>query len=96
MKIRPLLLLATGLQRVACGNRAEYAVEPKDLTQFHSQYVAQATARSATDSLAVYIDYSKGMHEGIMASADFIRELLMANSPKTVYYKVGSADRPPH
>jgi hypothetical protein len=95
MKIRPLLLLATGLL-AACGNRAEYAVEPKDITQFHGQYVAQATARPASDSMAVYIDYSKGMHEGIMASADFLRELLtMANSPKTVYYKVGSADRPP-
>ncbi len=36
------------------------------------------------------------MHEGIMASADFIRELLtMVNTLKTIYYKVGSADVPP-
>lgn len=80
----------------ACSERAEYAIEPKDLSRFHSQYVAQAGAPEASDSLAVYIDYSKGMHEGVMASADFIRELLtMANTPKTVYYKVGAADVPP-
>lgn len=80
----------------ACSPKAEYAVEPKDITRFHTEYVAKADAPATSDSVAVYIDYSKGMHEGIMASADFIRELLtMANSPKTVYYKAGTADAPP-
>jgi hypothetical protein len=96
MKIRPLLFpLALGLL-AACSPKTEYAIEPKDLAEFHGQYVAQAEARPASDSIAVYIDYSKGMHEGIMASADFIRELFtMANTPRTVYYRVGTADRPP-
>jgi hypothetical protein len=96
MKIRQLLYpLALGLL-AACSPKTEYAIEPKDLSRFHGQYVAQAEARPASDSIAVYIDYSKGMHEGIMASADFIRELFtMANTPRTVYYRVGTADRPP-
>ena len=72
-----------------------FAVEPKDLTPFHTKYVAKADAPAASDSVSVYIDYSKGMHEGVMASVDFVKEMLtMVNAPKTVYFKVGTADAP--
>ncbi|MDJ1499998.1 hypothetical protein [Xanthocytophaga agilis] len=73
-----------------------FVVESKDLTPFHTQYVAKSEAPVASDSISVYIDYSKGMHEGMMSSMDFIKDLLtIVNSPKTVYFKAGTNDIPP-
>jgi hypothetical protein len=89
------LIVLAGLW--ACSkDPTNFAVEPKDLTPFHTQYVAKADAPVASDSVSVYIDYSKGMHEGMMASMDFVKEMLtMVNSPKTVYFKAGTNDVPP-
>jgi len=87
-----LCLLASGCTK----DPTNFDVAPKDLTLFHTQYVAKAEAPAASDSISVYIDYSKGMHEGMMASMDFIKEMLtVVNSPRTVYYKVGTQDTPP-
>ncbi len=81
---------------LACSkDPTNFAVEPKDLAPFHTQYVAKAEAPVASDSVSVYIDYSKGMHEGMIASMDFIKDLLtIVNSPKTVYFKAGTNDTP--
>lgn len=90
-----IALLVSSL--LACSkDPTHFAVEPKDLTTFHTQYVTNAEAPQASDSVAVYIDYSKGMHEGVMAAVDFVKDVLtIVNSPKTVYYQVGTADLPP-
>ncbi len=92
-----ILLLLLVFSLVACHkDPTSFAVESQNLTPFHTQYVAQAQAPEASDSVSVYVDYSKGMHEGMVASMDFIKEMLtIVNSPKTVYFKAGASDTPP-
>jgi hypothetical protein len=98
MKRRPFFILALlGCGLASCKkDPTNFYVETKDLTQFHQSYVSQKAGAKPSDSVAVFIDYSKGMHEGMLATMDFVKEILtIVNTPKTVYYKVGAADVPP-